>query len=71
MKAQVRHDDLTKGAPKIKGLQITEEAKSFKIMGKRWKAIYVPIEKGWKLHCPNCDTMTLKWERREEEEIIP
>lgn len=60
-KAQTRHDDLAKGAPEIKGLRITEEAKAFKVKGKRWKAVYVPIKKGWELHCPNCGTMTLKW----------
>lgn len=60
-KAQVRHDDLAKGAPKIKGLRIAEEAKSFKVVGKRWKAVYEPTENGWELHCPNCGTMTLKW----------
>ncbi len=61
-KAQARHDALVKGAPKVKGLRIDEEAKSFKVVGKRWEAIYESTEKGWELHCPNCDTMTLKWE---------
>lgn len=65
-KAQTRHDDLVKGAPKIKELRIIEETRAFKVVGKRWRAVYVPIEKGWELHCPNCGTMTLKWEQREE-----
>lgn len=63
-RAQARHDDLAEGPPKIKELRIDEETKSFKVVGKRWKAVYVPIEKGWELHCPNCSSMTLKWERR-------
>lgn len=64
-RAQERHNDLAKGAPRIKGLRIVKEARAFKVVGKRWRAVYEPIEKGWELHCPNCDTMTLKWERRE------
>lgn len=65
-KAQTSHNDLVKGASKIKGLRIIEEAKSFKVVGKRWKAVYVSIEKGWELHCPNCGAITLKWERSEK-----
>lgn len=63
-RAQTRHDDLAKGPPKIKGLRIDEEAKSFKVAGKRWKAVYEPIEKGWEVRCPNCGSMTLKWTRK-------
>ena len=59
--AQTRHDNLANGAPKIKELRIDEEVNSFKVAGKRWRAIDVTIENGWELHCPNCRTMTLKW----------
>ncbi|GAI17400.1 unnamed protein product, partial [marine sediment metagenome] len=63
-RAQSRCDNLAKGAPKVKGLRLADEAKAFKMKGKRWKAVYEPTENGWKLRCPNCGIMTLMWERK-------
>jgi len=62
-KAQSRHDELRKGPPKVRGLQIVEEAKAFKVKGKRWKAVYEETETGWRLKCPHCGYVTLEWKR--------
>jgi len=62
-KAQKRLDELSKGPPKVRGLQIVEEAKAFKVKGKRWKAVYEETETGWRLKCPHCGFVTLEWKR--------
>jgi len=62
-KAQARHGELSKGPPKVRGLQIIEEAKAFRVKGKRWKAVYEETETGWRLRCPHCNTITLEWRK--------
>lgn len=62
-RAQDRHAELGKGAPKVKELQIVEEAKAFKVVGKRWRAVYEETEAGWRTKCPKCGFVTLEWAR--------
>lgn len=62
-RAQGRYDELSKGPPKVRGLQVVEEAKVFRVKGRRWKAIYEETEVGWRLKCPKCDFITLEWRR--------
>jgi hypothetical protein len=57
--AQTRQNELR--PPKVKGLTLVEEAKAFKLVGKRWKAVYEEKETGWRLKCPHCNTVLLEW----------
>jgi hypothetical protein len=61
--AQARHDELSRGPPKLRGLTLTEETKAFKVKGKRWKAAYEETGTGWRLKCPHCNTTLLEWTR--------
>jgi hypothetical protein len=59
-RAQERFEEL-KG--KVRDLTLVEEEKSFKIVGKRHKAVYEETETGWKLKCPLCSVVLIEWAR--------
>jgi hypothetical protein len=61
--AQARHDELSRGPPKVRGLTLTEETKAFKVKGKRWKATYEETPTGWRLKCPHCNSILLEWSK--------
>jgi hypothetical protein len=56
-RAQERFEEL-KG--KVRDLTLVEEEKTFKIVGKRHKAVYEETEAGWRLKCPLCDMVLIE-----------
>jgi transcription elongation factor Elf1 len=61
--AQARCDELSGEPPKLRGLTVVEELKAFKVIGKRWRAVYEETSAGWRLKCPRCNSILLEWMR--------
>jgi hypothetical protein len=59
-RAQERFEELKN---KVRDLTVVEEEKAFKIVGKRYKAVYEETETGWRLKCPLCDMVLIEWSR--------
>jgi hypothetical protein len=45
---------------KLVDVQIVEEENAIKIIGKRYKAKLQVFENGWRLKCPNCDSLLVE-----------
>jgi len=44
----------------LRELNVVEEDEAFKIIGKRYKAVYEETAVGWRLRCPKCDAILLE-----------
>jgi len=51
---------LTELSKKIRDAQIIEEDEAIKIIGKRYQANIDTFENGWRLKCPNCDSLLVE-----------
>jgi hypothetical protein len=45
---------------KIRDAQIVEEDEAIKIIGKRYQAVVGEFERGWRLRCPNCNSVLVE-----------